>query len=71
MSNDKIDHGKLFKIVSDMRTAQQEYFKRIGKARKTQNPDDFELAKNVLVVSKQLEAEVDRGILSINQPRLL
>jgi hypothetical protein len=62
MSSYEADFRKFMKLVADMRTAQQEYFKRIGKAKRTRQSDDFSLARNTLALSKDLEAQVDREI---------
>jgi len=50
---------KLIKLTSQTRTAQQEYFKRIAKAKKSRIADDFDAARRALDLSKDLEKELD------------
>lgn len=51
---------RFIETVVSMRTAQIDYFTKIGKAKKSRLPGDFAAAANALKQSKALEIEVDR-----------
>lgn len=51
--------------VEQMRNAQQDYFQKAAKARKTKSPGDWAMASNALKASKQIEEEVDRSVASL------
>ncbi|HEY3406450.1 MAG TPA: hypothetical protein VGK59_23845 [Ohtaekwangia sp.] len=51
--------------VSEMRKAQQDYFEKIAKAKKTRLPADFAISTNALKRSKEIEKEVDAMVTTI------
>lgn len=53
-------------LVHTMRSAQNTYFEKAAKARKTQASPDWAAAYAVLKESKALEAKVDARIAAIN-----
>lgn len=55
------------RLGAQMRTAQTEYFKRISKAKKSRQPQDFDSAKLILEVSKELEKRFDEMIVEIER----
>lgn len=58
--------NEFFSIVKNMRIAQREYFKRSATAKKTKKPEDFDSAKRVLQLSKELESQCDEYLKKLN-----
>lgn len=53
--------------VEQMRMAQTRYFELSARAKKSKKPEDFNNAKNVLEMCKQLEVAVDDSIREFNK----
>jgi len=54
--------NEFIKLVSDMRTAQQEYAKRITRANESRDPHDLASANLAMQVTQELEAECDESL---------
>jgi len=52
--------------VEKMRIAQKRYFELMGKAKKSKNSDAFDEARKMLIMSKELESNVDQMVSVIN-----
>jgi hypothetical protein len=59
---------KFVDTVQKMRIAQKRYFELMARAKKSKHPDDFNNARTMLTMSKELEKQVDVTIDQFNQP---
>lgn len=55
-----LDLKQYSSLGAKVRAAQKRYFELIGKARKTKTPADYQAAKSMLSMSKELEKQFDQ-----------
>lgn len=63
-------NSQFFEKVKEMRTMQQDYFRRISHAKKARTPEAYDSAKRSLVLSKHLENQVDEMIANIDKDKM-